>query len=827
MIRGRETLIEEVKSPFIMPLDLTYAVNSDNLTIPQIAFDGISSDRNLTFTDILLNVTYKGTEKWPYEHREVHKFESANTVIKFDSYTGIMVYLKHWNNTENEGQVLTFALMGNNKDYPINLDVQKKVEIGDEGTCIIPDYLISIIHDPPGDHSYSTLSASTKITTGFNVESSISHGLFADVEVSGGVGGDKNEVGVGVNLDVDWTYDETYSLIAEITYGSTLSSSTNSENAEFIGPGKGDLYYGVGLILKYYFMVNNYYITVGNVDPVNENYNDIKVWENGSHLEYGLNISSQFSILGGYIGEYNLSKYESNYLEDFNLTSLEAYNVFADNKISAEEACYVEEIGESPLFWTPEYYIEFFYQNTSSITRTYSLEFQISVDTYFFWDAELNVFGAKLGTEGKIGYSFDWSRKDMSISATESNKQIVCHLEDDDGMPIGEHDQFLVHVYRDLRYNTYGIIFDENYTYTSRPYEDGTRDRRNPTEILIVNMEDDIRGTVNIQCYANDDETGVKYVQFFYDTNPIYNENSIPIGFQDNVSAGSTNTYQIEWDTAGLHGTYYLFAMVFDNADPTMNYLISEPCEVYIDNVLPSACEIRTYGPYRNAINLYARALDSDSGIEYVEYWDGNPGEQGSIYLGRVSSAENGYRLIWATDPLGSDDGIHHIYARAYDRAGNYLDSTAVTILVDNIQGNYQETIMAATPSILLLALLIGGAIGISIYASDKITNRKRLKRIEQLQKFGLKGTSGKIESKTPNKMVKKMEKLTIDELKSSLQGQIKNSLTTISPEIIESIKSLPNLSNTEFEEIINDLIQLDDEDVKPFIDLLKKNGGP
>jgi hypothetical protein len=146
---------------------------------------------------------------------------------------------------------------------------------------------------------------------------------------------------------------------------------------------------------------------------------------------------------------------------------------------------------------------------------------------------------------------------------------------------------------------------------------------------------------------------------------------------------------------------------------------VSEYYLIRVDNVIPTQCQAQAYGPYRAAINLYTNAFDADSGIEYVEYWDGDPTEPTSILLGRSYNPSNSYNFIWATDPNGADDGTHHIYARAYDRAGNHMDSTQIVFKVDN-SGSVDTTD-------LLLSILLGVAIfGITAYGLNNTYFKKK-----------------------------------------------------------------------------------------------------
>ena len=65
-----------------------------------------------------------------------------------------------------------------------------------------------------------------------------------------------------------------------------------------------------------------------------------------------------------------------------------------------------------------------------------------------------------------------------------------------------------------------------------------------------------------------------------------------------------------------------------------------------------------------------------------MEYWDGDPTNPNSTLLGTSYEASSSYSFVWATDPGGTNDGLHYICARAYDKAGNYLDSALFKINV-------------------------------------------------------------------------------------------------------------------------------------------------
>ncbi|MFX1449428.1 MAG: hypothetical protein ACFFCM_01215 [Promethearchaeota archaeon] len=698
-----------IKSPFILPITLNLTVN-ENYTFPEMWFDGLESNRNLTFTGDLLNLTYHGVENyWPYSWRSVLKFSTYDNkhIIRYDKFTRIMIYYESINETiPNATQKMVFALFENNAGYPSNLAIETRAEVVYEDIYIIPDHLLAIVYDPPGDHSYSQLKSGTTTTVGFQIDTEVAveeeyqYDLnILGLEISDNIQEDLERVSDYQNYDVNGT---TYDDVVQIKFQKTLTSSTVSDNASFIGHGGGDLYYGSGLLVHYYVIQNFSYIVIGNEsqmtveearDLPNQNVDDMLVWNGSFWVDYSLKLDSTFSMLGAYLSGY--SHVIGN--ETYSLSSLLSYNVFLDNELLGNENDHVEKLPESPVFWTPGTYTEYMSSKTvTSSTITYVVTTEIPVSKSYEFGNGLygGTGGMCVGIIGGGEYfemSTTITTTTLDTTATETNEEILCHLEDDDGMPIGLHDQFLIDIYKDRRYNTLGFIIHEDQTYTSSPFENFSRDRRPPTTSALFDVPAYLQGNVTLHCAAVDDETGVDYVKFYYDDDPIFDIDSqlIPTETMTNVygtvyTPTSPNVYDLTWNTSAFHGIYYLFVVTYDSATPLPNYLVSSVYSVEIDNVVPTVCQARAYGPFTGAINLYANVWDADSGIDYVEYWDGDPLNPNSTFLGRSYDSSSSYSFVWATDPGGADDGLHYIYARAYDRAGNHLDSTLLEINVNS-----------------------------------------------------------------------------------------------------------------------------------------------
>ena len=682
-------------SPFILPSSLELEEQITNILIPNMLFETNepNEDNNLAFTRDPLNLTYKGVKTdWFYSTRALNEFEyfseNSYACIRFDFFTGIMVYFNYKDFTVDAGKNIYFGLTDNNQSYPINLKVEIREELNDTDQDFVNQTLDGILYDPPGDNSYSQISAGTSITSGWSLET------------QSGTDFQKEQqhlfFGFGFEMDeykID-TSGEMYEFEMTHTYENSLSSSTESNDASLIGPGGGDLYYGTGTYIFYFFYVNNYYFVVNESDPVNYPYNDIRVFTIGSRIEYNISPNTSFSVLGAY-------------LDDVGMPELAYENIFENNEISGLELQYVTELDNSPYFWTPSFVNEFGYSSSATEMSGIHSYMEYSNDTFFSWSQAISMsVGGSVGigvtvdwslgtntfeTSGKIATLNTWSRDYMGYETVTGEEQILVHLEDDDGSPIGEHDQFKMRIFNDIRYNSIGFLIDRDATYTSHPHEKFTGDRRPPSTCEFYEIADYLQGTVPLSVIAIDEEfdfdelNNIFKVNFYYDDDPVLGPDSILIGvhgIQDKSEFDDPEEFHVLWDCSLLQGDYYIFAEAWDFGSPMSNFYVSDPKLVHVDNIDPSICRVMAYEPYTEAINLYSFAEDLTTAISYVEYWDGDPSVEGSIILGWSDVSSNSFNYLWATDPDGSDDGWHSIYAKAFDQAGNSLISTSIQIKV-------------------------------------------------------------------------------------------------------------------------------------------------
>ncbi|MHA2109674.1 MAG: hypothetical protein ACW99R_18345, partial [Candidatus Hodarchaeales archaeon] len=404
------TYPDEISSPFLLPENMNFTTGTPNathfnsLTIPTISFSYLPG-YNISFSGGVFNAIYMGTEQWPDSQHTVLTFMDSinNFVIRYDSTTKIMVYFEYINSTvENRNQRTVFVLSDNNGSYPINVRIDWYDEIISSGVQIIPNHLLAIVYDPPGDHSFSQISSGTTITKGFSVSKektttyidewkTLYFGQGSDTGLSGaisdiagvltkipGLGDVLTTVFPGLDLapgqhefSKSITKGTSTDYEFSVTYGSTFTSSLNSEDPELIGPGGGDLYYGTGMLIYWTIKHRVRYINTTTASNITTKQNTL--WNGTNWMEYGLAFNSSFTVLGAYLDDYGLG----------NLTKL---NPFVNDNFDAGNYEYLEEYQTSTLFWTPDYITELEYSTTKSYTETHSFTVDMSKSDFYCWN---------------------------------------------------------------------------------------------------------------------------------------------------------------------------------------------------------------------------------------------------------------------------------------------------------------------------------------------------------------------------------------------------------------------------------------------------------
>jgi len=192
-----------------------------------------------------------------------------------------------------------------------------------------------------------------------------------------------------------------------------------------------------------------------------------------------------------------------------------------------------------------------------------------------------------------------------------------------------------------------------------------------------------LKGTIWINAIATD-AMGIKNVSF-------YRDDAVLIG------TDSTAPYAIQWNTIGLDGVHTLYIRAFDRAgyydyeimhaiwiDGTPyppyicagNYLDSALISIIVDNTVPTSATVTAPAPgahVHGTIWINATAIDA-MGIKNVTFY-----RDIGILLGTAITAP--YGVQWLT----SGCGVHTLYVRAFDNAGNYLNSMSISVTVNTI----------------------------------------------------------------------------------------------------------------------------------------------
>lgn len=117
----------------------------------------------------------------------------------------------------------------------------------DSGTDFIGEVLYLILHDPVGDNSFSGYSKSTSLCTKVKAGFMMQQGF--KIGPAPGLGGFFGGASLSMQFKEVWEEGFTY----RITNTDQLTSNLERYNKDFIGPGRGDVYWGEAQVLNWEF----------------------------------------------------------------------------------------------------------------------------------------------------------------------------------------------------------------------------------------------------------------------------------------------------------------------------------------------------------------------------------------------------------------------------------------------------------------------------------------------------------------------------------------------------------------------------------------------
>lgn len=289
-------------------------------------------------------------------------------------------------------------------------------------TEIVGKQLYLILHDPSGDNSYSTFSQETTLSLGVGMEMSVSTGTsltlgyFYEEEYS------QAEFGASTAFTSKTTLEAGFDFRFELTDSTTLTSMQVTDDPDYIGPGRGDRYWGESWIFKW---------VVNATDRIYSN--GTRRWE-GPKLYYGI-------IRGA-----------ETYISDaIAPPEWRSQNAVYNDSIPVSFVRPFAESGGAPY--------DFEHIVTTTQTRTISVQFELG-----------GAFNTAFGV-GQSSTTVDLSIKTYAESGLSHTHKVAYLIEDD------EPTDFIVQgIGVDHRFGTFIFNTSSFFSETSGPYEYGTYD---------------------------------------------------------------------------------------------------------------------------------------------------------------------------------------------------------------------------------------------------------------------------------------------------------------------------------------------------------------
>ncbi len=341
---------------------------------------------------------------------------------------------------------LSATLIGKNGSMILDTDTRsfkfvkvthEYTQILNSSTQVIGKQLYLILHDPHGDNSFSSISESTSLSIG--VGSQITNAMGVSVEVGAEFSLFGVDAGASFLLEYKETLTEDYDFRYEIKDTTSLTSAQVTNDADYIGPGYGDRYWGESWIYKW--VLNGTHRIYSN---------GTERWEK-PELYYG--------ILRG--------------------VETLASDEHAPIEWKNQNAIYNDSI---PVSWITPFYesggapYEFENEVTTTTTRTTTFQIDLGAD-----------FEEKFGPL-ETHATIELSLKNYAESETSNIYKAAYHIEDDDPT-----DRLVQWIGIDEKFGTYIFEGDQFFCETSYPLEHNTYDYL-PPEIDFPTITFDTNG---------------------------------------------------------------------------------------------------------------------------------------------------------------------------------------------------------------------------------------------------------------------------------------------------------------------------------------------
>ncbi|MBD3253487.1 MAG: hypothetical protein GF383_00260 [Candidatus Lokiarchaeota archaeon] len=427
--------------------------------------------------------------------------------------------------------------------------IHEVTEMLDSGRKFLGNQLYLILHDPHGDNSYSGYAESTSLSVKTTSTHSFGYGIGVEVDVN------LFWVQFGGSLNLEQKSTDSNKAEFVVTDTSELTSSLESENKNFIGPGYGDRYWGEAVTYNWQLRAFK-----------REYFNNTVVYEDAK-VYWGLIRSN----------EVFLSDHEAP-------ESWRAQNPVHNGWQNVEWTDIKSDSGGA---------IRSYEHVSSSIdTRKTTTEVTINVSAY--------VKSGPVKVTSHVDLYWENSRE------TETTEEFTTSytIYDDDSTDFISQEYGI-----DKKFNS--IIFRSvpSVCQTSYPLEHNTADYIPPIldfpEIELDSSHDDLypckddSPIVSVDIF---DEGGIQNVSVYYsindglnwDTTPLLEQAANPGTWQGSIPSQTHGTevlwYVKAWDQGGLysnrtdpHGTPYYYTVI--NRNPTITVLSPNGNESYLKSI--------------------------------------------------------------------------------------------------------------------------------------------------------------------------------------------------------------------------------------------------
>jgi len=547
-------------------------------------------------------------------------------------------------------------------------------ELLEEDTKYLGQQLYMILHDPCGDSSFSSFTETSTISIGVGGE--ITAGVTGGLEFGGGFSLFGISVGSSYKLELKTSTEIGYGYRYEITDITSLTSSQDIYDEDYIGPGYGDRYWGEAWTLKW--ELKAYYRTYFNGSEVYEE----------PKIAYGI-------IRGGEVllNDYNAPQA----WRDLNPIHNGWQNVnWIDN---------LTIVGGSPYTKT----------NEVTTTQTQSKSFEI---------------GISIESRNKLSFSGFFIESSIGISV---NTKVYREQEETHAHEVSltiyddESTDTIVQEYGiDTLFGTYIFRTNEFMCETSYPLEHNTTDYIPPIiDFPIVVLDSSQDGLypckddspiITIEIF---DEGGIQQALLWFSINDGANWDSTilseqpanPGTWQTSIPAhdhGTTVLWYIQvWDLQGLNSTRKdpnenLYRFIVINRAPTLSLISPNGGDAFKDSVL---------------IEWSASDLDGDGLTFTLAYGDGS----GGWYF--IEDGITGTSYEWDITNIPYSDSIL-IKIIAYDGFGGQAEDQSDFLFTIGEAPLFElnEVIIPVT-----LITMIGGLVGLAflIFRSNQSLKEK------------------------------------------------------------------------------------------------------